>query len=301
MKLPAEFAKLRENAATATESWLEAHDDNTEVRTQYLAFLMKLPAEFAKLRENAATATESWLVRHDEDTTVRTQYLAFLRQLPPELDEMRRQAALKTSEWLKKHPETLDVCTGYVSFLLAVRHPDLAVLETESIPYHQWIIAKHPEQVGYRFIFGEQLLRLEKFAEAKAEFEQVLERERWHQLAHRGLAIALQNLGEPKKAEDAFNRALYWAKENGRYLAMFHTSLGMFYLGEKRCLEAIESFAAAGSECPEYYGNHWGIAKAQIELGRLNEARQALEQALADPGLRSPARDEIERALADIS
>jgi tetratricopeptide (TPR) repeat protein len=303
MKLPAEFAEQRKNAASDTERWLAQHDENTEVRTQYLAFLMKLPIEFAEERKQAAIDTAKWLAdsRHDHDTVVRTQHLAFVQQLPWEFDEMRKQAALKTAAWLKMHPESFDVCTGYVDLLLAVRHPDLAALEAESIPYHQWIIAKNPGVVGHRFTFGEQLLRVEKYPEAKTEYEQVLAREPGHQLAHRGLAIAWQNLEEPEKAENAFKRALYWAKENGGDLAMFHTPLGRFYLSEKRWLEAIESFSAAGNECPEYYGNHWGIAKAQIELGHLEEARQALEQALADPGLRSPAKEEIGQMLADMS
>ncbi len=300
MKLPRAFDKQRKKAAVATESWLVRHDEDTSVRTQYLAFLMKLPAEFAEQRKKAAAATESWLARHDENSNVRTQYLAFLMKLPPESTEIRKQAALKTAAWLKMHPESFDVCSGYVSFLLAVRHPDLAVLEAESIPYHQGIIAKHPTQVGYRFTFGEQLLRLEKFAEAKAEYEQVLEAEPRHQLAYRGLAIALQNLGEPKKAEDAFKRALYWAEKNHGRLAMFHTSLGRFYLGEKRWPEAIMSFKAAGVEDPEYYGNHWGIAEAQIELGKLAEAKQSLECALTDSRLRSPTKDEIEQLLVEV-
>jgi tetratricopeptide (TPR) repeat protein len=303
MKLPAGFAEQRKTAATITERWLEAHEENIDVRTQYLAFLMKLPAEFAEQRKQAVIDTARWLAdsRHDDDTTVRTQYLAFVQQFPPELDEMRKQAALKTAEWLKKHPENFNVCTGYVSFLLAVHHPDLVALEAESIPYHQWIIAKCPQQVGHRFTFGEQLLRLERYAEAKSEYEFVLAREPRHELAHRGLAVALQNLGNTKKAEEVFKRALQWAEEKGGKLAMFHTSLGKFYLGEKHWSQAIESFAAAASECPEYYGNHWGLAKARSELGKLPEARESLERAMADPELRSPAKDEIERMLVEIS
>ena len=303
MKLPPEFANQRKSAATATESWLARHDENTDVRTQYLAFLMKLPSEFADQREDAARDTESWLAepRHDEDTTVRTQYLAFVQQFPPELDQICKRALLRTAEWLKMHPETFDVCTGYVNLLLAVRFPDLAALEEESVPYHQWIIAKNPVQVGYRFTFGEQLLRLGKHAEAKAEYEQVLAQAPRHQLAHRGLAIAMQNLGKSKIAEYSFKRALYWAKKYGGQLAIFQTSLGMFYLGEKRWPEAIKSFEEARSEYPDHYSNHWGIAKAQVGRDDLNEALLALKQALADPRLRSPDKDAIEQMLADIS
>jgi Tfp pilus assembly protein PilF len=155
--------------------------------------------------------------------------------------------------------------------------------------------------VGNHFVFGEQLLRPEKFAEAKVEFELVLAREPQHQLAHRSLAIALQNLRKPKEAEDAFKRGLHWARTRGGKLARFHTSLGLFYLSQNRWTEAIKSFEEAGKESSEYYGNHWGIAKAQRELGRLREAKQSLERALAVPGLRSPAKEEIEETLADIS
>ena len=75
----------------------------------------------------------------------------------------------------------------------------------------------------------------------------------------------------------------------------------MFYLGERRWPEAIQSFEAAGNKRPVYYGNHWGIAKAQNEQGKLIEAKQSLQRALADPGLSSPVKDEIERMLADMS
>ena len=287
------------------EEWLADHDDDTAVRTQYLAFIQQLPKEkrFDDLREQAATETTEWLSapEHADDTTVRTQYLAFIQRLPPELDELRRQAGLLTSQWLKTHPENFDVCTGYVSFLLAVRDPALAALELESIPYHQWIIAKNPATVGNHFVFGEQLLRLEKFAEAKAEFELVLAREPRHQLAHRGLAIALQNIGEVEKAEDSFKLALHCAREKGGNLAIIHTPLGLFYLNQKRWPEAIKSLEEAKKEFPEYFGNHWGIAKAKSALGMLPEAEQSLRLALDDPRLRSPAKEEIEEMLADIS
>ena len=300
MKLPEQFDGLRKQAADETAKWLMRHDKNTEVRTQYLAFLMKLPPEFAKQRENAAAATEIWLAQHEEDTSVRTQYLAFVQQLPPELGEVGKQAALNTAEWLKNHPENLDVCTGYVGLLLAVRHPDLADLEAKSIPYHQFLIDKNPRQVGYRFTFAEQLLRLEKYADARAQYEQVLAREPRHQLAHRGLAITFQNLGEPEKAEVEFKRALNLATDKGSKLAMFHTSLGVFYLGEKRWDEATQSFEAAERNSPGYYGNHWGIAKARSEQGNLIGAKQSLQRALGIPGLISPAKEDIERMLADI-
>jgi tetratricopeptide (TPR) repeat protein len=244
--------------------------------------------------------TQKWLDNHDLDTSVRTQYLTFLTKLPLVFDEVRIRAAFKTAEWLKKHPHSFDVCTKYVSFLLAVRHPDLAVLEAESIQHHQWIIEKNPKQVGYHLDFGSQLLRLKKFAEAKAKYEKVLEENREHQLACRGLATAHQNLGEMEEAEDKFKRALFLAKKDGWNLAMFHTSLGNLYLSQERWPKAIKSFNAACEEDSEYFGNHLGIAKAQVGLGKLDEAIKPLERALEYPKLRLPRKDEIKLMLADI-
>ncbi len=154
--------------------------------------------------------------------------------------------------------------------------------------------------MGHRLIFGEQLLRLEKFEEAKAEFNQVLAREPQHQLAHRGMAIALQNLGDAKNAEFSFKQALYWAKAKGGNLAMFQAPLGLFYLSQKCWPEAIKSFEEAMNEDSDYYGNHWGIAKAQSELGKLLDAKQSLERALNARGLGSSSKKEIEEMLADI-
>ncbi|MBI3418382.1 MAG: hypothetical protein HY043_24090 [Verrucomicrobia bacterium] len=101
--------------------WLDDHDDDSHVRTQYLAFVLKLPAEFAEQRKNAAAATESWLARHDKDTSVRTQYLAFIQQLPTEkqFDQLRKQAATETAKWLAmpRHEHDTVVRTRYLAFL----------------------------------------------------------------------------------------------------------------------------------------------------------------------------------------
>ena len=62
------------------------------------------------------------------------------------------------------------------------------------------------------------------------------------------MAIALQNLGKPKEAEDAFKQGLHWARTKGGKLARFHTSLGLFYLSQNRWMEAIKSFAGPKPE-----------------------------------------------------
>ena len=190
-----------------------------------------------------------------------------------------------------------------MNLLLAVRLPDLAVLEAESIAYHKWIIVNDPMEVGHRFTFGEQLLRPEEERGGKSRIRAGACARTTASTGPSGdSAIALQNLGEPKDAEDSFRLVLYWAKEKGETLAMFHTSLGVYYLSAEALAGSDLIIRCGGaSECPDYYGNHWVIAKAQIELGNLSEAKQSLARALDTPGLRSPTKEEIEELLAEIS
>ncbi len=117
LKLPAEFSNLRADAARQTEKWLETHPDVTDVRAQYLSFLLKLPAEFSNLRADAARQTEKWLDDHSEDTRVRAQYLSFLLQLLKNFPDLRADATRQTARWLETHPEDKYFRRRYLSLL----------------------------------------------------------------------------------------------------------------------------------------------------------------------------------------
>ncbi len=54
---------------------------------------------------------------------------------------------------------------------------------------------------------------------------------------------------------------------------------------------AWHAFLQAQPECPEYFGNYWGIGRAKKELGRYTEEEKSLRKALETPDLKSPARD----------
>ncbi len=264
--LPAAFDEQRKQAVTDTAGWLKRHDDNSDVRTQYLTFLQGLPPAFDEQRKQAVTDTADWLKRHDDDSTetVRTRYLTFLQGLSAAFDEQRTDAAKATCDWLER------------------------------------LIARNPANFGHNFIYAEQLRRLSRFEEAIVQYDFVLNRHKGHQIARRGRAIALQKLGRVSEAEAEFKHALWWAGCNEQSQAIFHTSLGEFYLETKRWPEAINSFQQAQKEFPDYFGNHWGIAKAQIGLGNFDKAEEAVQRALEDPNLKPPARDEIVQFLADI-
>jgi hypothetical protein len=74
---------LRANAAQQTAEWLAEHDEDLNVRTQYLLFLPHLPDEFSNLRIDAARRTVEWLETHLDATNVRAKFLNFLSSLKP--------------------------------------------------------------------------------------------------------------------------------------------------------------------------------------------------------------------------
>jgi len=298
--LPSEFDQQRKQAAIDAHDWLNRHDENSDVRTQYLAFLQNLPSEFDQQRKQAATTTHDWLNRHNENSDVRTQYLPFLRSLPLEFDEQRISAAFATAAWLERHQDSVTVMVSYLAFLLDVKLTALEPLREDSDRYYQQLIARDPTRVGYNFRYGEQLARLSRFDEAAVQYKTVLNRHQGHQMARRGYAFALLKLGRIQEAEAEFKRALRWARIHKQSEAVFHTSLGEFYLEVQQWPDAISSFKEAQKQFPDHFRNHWGIARAHLGQGNVDEAENAIKLALKDIGLKPPAKEEIIRLHDDI-
>ena len=298
--LPEAFDEQRKQAAVDTLEWLARHDDNSYVRTQYLTFLQGLPGTFDEQRKQAAVDTLEWLARHDDISDVRTQYLTLVNSLPDGFDKERINAAQATSDWLELHPESLDVLGRYISFLVDVQLVDLEPLRQASDKHHQMLIAKNPANLGHYCVYGEHLLRLSRFDAAIAQFDFVLNRHKGHQMARRGRAFAIQKLGRMPEAEAEFKYALWWARIHKQSEAIFHTSLGEFYLETNKWPDAINSFQSAQKEFPDHFRNHWGIAKAQLGLGNLDPAEDALQCALQDSKLKPPTKDEIIQLLDQV-
>ena len=121
LQLPPKLSVKRADAAQQMAEWLEAHPDVKDVRTQYLSFLIQLPAEFSSLRADAARQTAKWLEDHPDDYEVRRHYLSFLIQLPAEFSSLRADAARQTAKWLEDHSEDITVRSQYLRFLSVLR------------------------------------------------------------------------------------------------------------------------------------------------------------------------------------
>jgi tetratricopeptide (TPR) repeat protein len=288
--LPAEFDEQRTQVVADTADWLKRHDEDWEVRTQYLHFLQGLPAEYDEQRTQVVADTADWLKRHDEDSHVRTQYLTFLQGLPAAFDEQRTQVMKDMAQWLERHPGSHGILDCYLPFLLDVPRFVVKALREMSDQYHP----------SLRLVYADKLVSLSRFDDALAQYDAILDRKDSHQLARRGRAFALQKLGRFSEAEAEFKQALSWARKKKRSEAMFHTSLGEFYLELEHWPDAINSFQEAQKEFPDHFRNHWGIAKALVGTGSFDKAETALNRAMEDPSLESPAKDEIVQLLNEV-
>ena len=110
---------------TQITKWLDDHPEATDVRVQYLTYLMRLPdKEFANERRLAAEKIARWLDDYPEVTDVRVQYLTYLMKLPvKEFANERRQAAEKIAQWLDDHPEDTSVRAQFLAYLMKL--PDI--------------------------------------------------------------------------------------------------------------------------------------------------------------------------------
>jgi tetratricopeptide (TPR) repeat protein len=75
--------------------------------------------------------------------------------------------------------------------------------------------------------------------------------------------------------------------------------LGWLYIDREQYSDAIESFCSAIKKNHEYFGNYWGLGKAQMALGQFHMAENALCMALekVPEDLQPPASEEIPQLL----
>ena len=158
-------------------------------------------------------------------------------------------------------------------------------------------LANYSQKVGFPELYGygRLLLDLEEFVEAAKQFRTVLKIHKGHAMARRGLALALNALGEFNEAEQEFKHAIWWARVTRQPLGIFYHDLGLFYVEQQRYPAAQAAFEQAIEESPESFANYWHLGRALVGQGNYRDAATALQTALdkapEDPELR--AREEI--------
>jgi len=140
----------------------------------------------------------------------------------------------------------------------------------------------------------------EKFSKAVLQFTKALDLHKGFHMARWGLASALWQSGEYRKAEREFKSALFLARKNDASKApMIETSLGWLYVDCHQWGDAMAAFESARKSAPRYFGNLWGIGRLHFELGEFKAAVEPLRRALNTPNLQPPASDEIPALLVE--
>jgi tetratricopeptide (TPR) repeat protein len=151
--------------------------------------------------------------------------------------------------------------------------------------------AKDPS-LQYRY--ARLLLRVGDPLGAIVEFRAILKTQQDHQMAYLGLGDSHKHLGMQARfggdndatkrhfaeAERAYQKALFWARRKSEGTAVILTHLGWLHIDQERWNEARNFFRTARDEEPGYFGNYWGLGRAEKGLGRTTEAIKAFETAL---------------------
>jgi tetratricopeptide (TPR) repeat protein len=295
--------KLKGAMLHDTRVWLSLHTAAKEVWLTLIATLVRM----GRQQEAVETAVEA-IYHHPDDPGLTTHYLHSIQESADEQTVRNLYKSLIT-----RHPGDPCIRIEFAAWLRDHNFYD----EAEHI-YKELIRLPQSKTTPWQrretyYGNGLLLLKLDRYDEAEKQFRQTLSTHKGHQMAREGLARAMHGLGkfaeqEGKmadasryfaEAEKEFRQAIYWGGVQGQPQAIFYTSLGWFYIDRQRYNDALEAFYSAIDENPEYFGNYWGLGRARMSLGEIQEAEDALRIALdkAPKGLQPPASNEIPELL----
>lgn len=132
----------------------------------------------------------------------------------------------------------------------------------------------------YRAHYGKGLTlkKLRKYSEAIAAFKNTVEQNPAYTNGYLALGTTYSQLSQPDQAIQVYNTAI----ENDPSSAKIYYSLGEVYLNKKKNYrKAAENFTKATQINPTYDTAFLSLGTSLIELGKLNQAINALENAVA--------------------
>lgn len=286
------------DAVKHTYEWLRQHNSATDVWTTLIAILTRSHQSLL-----AAEVAASAISANPRDLNLVEHYLDLCTVEQTEADAEKILADLQT-----RFPKSPSVAVRRAKWLGEKGRS----AEGEAI-YDSWLAKQPTFQMHHSY--GRFLLELDRWSEARIQFDKALKFHRGFPMAHEGMGLSLRGLAAKsaetghareaerclRQAERYFKSAIYWAGVNDAPVARFYTSLGWFYLDQRRYVEALSSFESATREDTEHFSNYWGKGCALKCLGRYSEALDALNVALskAPQPLQPPASDEIPKLIEE--
>jgi len=295
--------KFKETIIDDIRIWLSRHTAAKEVWRTLIATLIHL----GRQQEAVETAVEA-ISYHPDDLNLTTHYLHSVQESADEPTVRKLYESL-----IIRYPGDTGIRIEFASWLRDHNYND------EAEAYYKSLIELPKSKITGRLRrstylgYGDLLLKLDRYNEAEKQFREILRTHPGHQMAHEGLAKALHGLGKFAEqegrtadvsryfaeAKKEFRQAIYWAGVHAQPQAIFYTSLGWFYIDRQQYNDALEAFYSAIDENPEYFGNYWGLGRARMSLGQIQEAEDALRIALdkVPKDLQPPASKEIPELL----
>jgi len=288
--------KQAEQVIEEMGAWLAEHPQDVEVRRTYLGLVERKGTD--KQAEQVIEEMGAWLAEHPQDVEVRRTYLGLVERKGT--DKQVAQVIEEMGTWLTEHPQDSQVRTPYLGLVECKGTAEQKAATLQQT--RQWL-ASYPQKVGFLelYSYGCLLLDLEEFEEAVRQFRTVLKIHKGHAMARRGLALALNALGEFRQAKQEFKRAIWWARFTQQPLGIFYHDLGLFYLEQQRYPAAQEALEKAIEESPEEFANYWHLGQAYMAQGDYRSAVTALQTALdkAPQDMGPPASEEIHALLEE--
>jgi tetratricopeptide (TPR) repeat protein len=128
-----------------------------------------------------------------------------------------------------------------------------------------------------RVIEGNTALRQRQYGDALQIFTQILKEEPTNILAHLGLGLTLEGLGEPESAVIAFEDALAYAPDE----PALHTQLANTHVLMKNFDKAVREYQLAVQLAPERDGTQLALGKLLVVIGQEETARHNFERIAA--------------------
>lgn len=146
-------------------------------------------------------------------------------------------------------------------------------------------LALDPGHLEARYQLGVWFFRARRHPDAVRQFEQVVSRRPADARAHDYLALALEALGEPERAEAAYRAGLK-VNEGAFFDALLDYNYGRFLLKQDRLEESGAHLDRAVRLLPRRRGPHYERAKLHLARKDYAAARADGERALSlpDPG-----------------
>lgn len=161
-------------------------------------------------------------------------------------------------------------------------HQSGALAEAEEL--YRVVLARSPGHVAALANRGAALRNLARPADALQSYDQALDRRPDHAPTWNNRGVALVDLGRHDEALEAFERALFFRpgypealNNKGRALAALGQAAGR---EDPRAEQALAAFDRAIAQNPAYAEAHDNRGLLLFELGRFDEAIQAVEQAI---------------------